>query len=171
MSATARASSGRIRATISLDGLATRSNPSFLGLLSGPSPRTIGAMTDHTPYRLRRIEELESIRHGAVKLAGDDLGVESFGMQVLDLPPDFADYPEHDHAADRQEEVYVVLDGSAEFEVAGSRVPAEAGALLRVGPESRRKLVAGPRGVRILAVGCAPGGYVRPDAFRVRGQA
>lgn len=127
-------------------------------------------MTDHTPYRLKRIEELESIHHGAVKLAGDELGVELFGMQVLDFPPDFADYPEHDHAADRQEEVYVILDGSAQFEVDGARVPAEAGAMLRVGPESKRKLVAGPRGVRILAVGCAPDGYERPAAFRVTGQ-
>jgi mannose-6-phosphate isomerase-like protein (cupin superfamily) len=128
-------------------------------------------MTDRIPYTLKRIDELESIHHGAVKLAGDDLGVESFGLQVLDFPPGFADYPEHDHAADGQEEVYLVLDGSAEFDVAGERVPAAAGAMLRVGPESRRKLVAGPRGVRILAVGCAPNGYERPDAFRVTGQA
>jgi mannose-6-phosphate isomerase-like protein (cupin superfamily) len=128
-------------------------------------------MTHHIPYRLKRIDELESIHHGSVKLAGDDLGIESFGLQVLDFPPDFAAYPEHDHAADGQEEVYVILDGSAEFEVAGERVPAEAGAMLRVGPESRRTLVAGPHGVRILAVGCSPGGYERPDAFRVTGQA
>jgi quercetin dioxygenase-like cupin family protein len=127
-------------------------------------------MTNHIPYTLRRIDELESIHHGSVKLAGDDLGVESFGMQVLDFPPGFADYPEHDHAEDGQEEVYVVLDGSAEFDVAGERVPAAAGAMLHVRPESRRRLVAGPRGVRILAVGSAPGGYERPAAFRVAGR-
>lgn len=124
-------------------------------------------MTDHNPYRLKRMDELESIHQGAVKLAGADLGVESFGLQVLDFPPEFADYPEHDHAADRQEEVYVILDGSAEFEVAGERVPAEAGAMLRVAPESRRKLIPGPHGVRILAVGCTRDGYERPDAFRL----
>jgi mannose-6-phosphate isomerase-like protein (cupin superfamily) len=124
-------------------------------------------MTNHTPYSLKRIDELASIHHGSVKLAGDDLGVETFGMQVLDFPPGFANYPEHDHTEDGQEEVYVVLDGSAEFEIAGERVPAEAGAMLRVPPRSRRKLVAGRRGARILAVGCAPGGYERPDAFRV----
>ena len=123
-------------------------------------------------YRLKRIDELESIHHGAVKLAADELGVESFGLQVLDFPAGFAGYPEHDHAEDGQEEVYVVLHGSAEFEVAGTRLTADAGSLLRVGPESRRTLVPGPDGVRILAIGCAPGGtYERPDDFRLAARA
>jgi mannose-6-phosphate isomerase-like protein (cupin superfamily) len=145
--------------------------PQLSGIATPAVAAQAPVMTDHIPYRLKRIDDLESIHHGAVKLAGDDLGIESFGMQVLDFPPDFADYPEHDHAEDRQEEVYVVLDGSVEFEVAGERVPAAAGAMLRVRHDARRKLVAGPRGVRILAVGGAPGGYTRPDAFRVAGQA
>jgi mannose-6-phosphate isomerase-like protein (cupin superfamily) len=119
-------------------------------------------------FTLKRIDELASINHGAVKLAADELGIRSFGLQVLDLPAGFADYPEHDHSHDGQEEVYVVLDGSAEFEVAGERVAAEAGSMLRVAPASRRKLAAGPDGVRILAIGCTPdGAYERPDAFRV----
>lgn len=119
-------------------------------------------------FTLKRIESLASINHGAVKLAGDELGVQAFGMQVLDLPPAFADYPEHDHAEDGQEEVYVVLSGSAEFEVAGERVAADSGTMVRVGAQARRKLVAGPQGVRVLAIGCTPGGaYERPAAFRV----
>jgi mannose-6-phosphate isomerase-like protein (cupin superfamily) len=118
-------------------------------------------------YTLRRIDDLASINHGAVKLAGDDLGVQSFGLQVLDLPGGFADYPEHDHAHDRQEEVYVVLAGSAEFEIAGERAQAEAGTMLRVDADARRTLVPGPDGVRLLAIGCSPdGAYERPAAFR-----
>lgn len=119
-------------------------------------------------FTVRRIDELPAINHGAVRLAADELGVRSFGLQVLDLPAGFADYPEHDHAEDGQEEVYVVLEGSAEFEVAGDRLSAEPGTMLRVGPESRRNLVAGPSGARILAIGCAPAGtYQRPEVFRV----
>ena len=128
-------------------------------------------MTDQTAYTLKRIDELESIQHGAVKLAGDDLGVQTFGLQVLDLPADFADYPDHDHREDGQEEVYVVIAGSAEFEVAGERFSTEAGGMLRVSAASRRKLVAGPDGARILAIGCTPGGYERPNVFRVTAQA
>jgi mannose-6-phosphate isomerase-like protein (cupin superfamily) len=123
-------------------------------------------------FTLKRIDELSSINHGAVKLAGDELGVQAFGLQVLDLPAGFTDYPEHDHAHDGQEEVYVVLSGSAEFTVAGERIGADAGSLVRVEPASKRKLVPGSRGVRILAIGCAPGGgYERPDAFRVAARA
>lgn len=119
-------------------------------------------------YTLKRIDELDSINYGAVKLAGDGLGIESFGLQVLDLPGGFTDYPEHDHVEDRQEEVYVVLEGSAELEVDGERVPAPAGTLVRVEPESRRKLLPGQEGVRVLAIGCVPSGaYERPEAFRV----
>lgn len=118
-------------------------------------------------YTLRRIDELATIHHGAVKLAADGLGVETFGLQVLDFPPGFTDYPEHDHADDRQEEVYVVLDGSATFEIAGDVERAEIGTMVRVGADTRRKLVAGPQGVRVLAIGCAPNGaYERPEAFR-----
>ena len=123
-------------------------------------------------FTLKQIDELSSINHGAVKLAGDELGVQAFGLQVLDLPAGFADYPEHDHAHDGQEEVYVVLAGSAELTVAGQRLEAPAGSLVRVEPASKRKLVPGPQGVRVLAIGCAPGtGYERPEAFRVPAQA
>jgi mannose-6-phosphate isomerase-like protein (cupin superfamily) len=119
-------------------------------------------------FKVTRFDELASINHGAVKLAADDLGVRSFGLQLLDLPASFADYPEHDHSNDRQEEVYVVLNGSAEFEVSGRRVPVEGGSMLWVAPDAKRKLVAGPYGVRILAIGCtADGKYQRPDSFRV----
>jgi mannose-6-phosphate isomerase-like protein (cupin superfamily) len=118
-------------------------------------------------FALKRVDELAAINHGAVKLAGDELGVRSFGLQVLDFPAGFADYPEHDHADDGQEEVYVVLEGAAEFTIGGERVDAEAGTLVRVDPAARRKLVPGPYGVRVLAIGRAVAGeYERPEAFR-----
>jgi mannose-6-phosphate isomerase-like protein (cupin superfamily) len=89
-------------------------------------------------------------------------------MQVLDFPAGFEHYPEHDHAEDGQEEVYVVLRGSADFEIDGTRVPAATGTMLRVGAQGRRTLTPGPDGVRILAIGCAPGGtYERPEDFRL----
>lgn len=123
-------------------------------------------------YTVKRIDELASIFHGAVKLAGSELGVESFGLQVLDFPAGFEHYPAHDHAEDGQEEVYVVLAGSAGFEIAGDRVDADTGTLLRVGPGTMRNLVPGPDGVRILAIGCVPGGaYERPADFRVEARA
>lgn len=118
-------------------------------------------------YTMRAIDELDSIHHGAVKLAGAELGIRSFGMQVLDFPAGFSDYPEHDHAEDGQEEVYVVLGGRADFVVDGDEVTICQGELLKVDAASRRKLRTGQEGVRILAIGCTPEGtYERPEAFR-----
>lgn len=119
-------------------------------------------------FSLRHIDELPSINHGAVKLAGDEIGIESFGLQVLDLPAGFADYPAHDHTHDGQEEVYVVLAGSAELTVADERLQVPSGAIVRVASTATRKLVPGPDGARVLAIGCMPAGYKRPDAFRVK---
>ncbi len=118
-------------------------------------------------FAVSPIDEMPQVLHGAVKLAGAHLGVESFGLQVLDLPAGFEDYHEHDHADDGQEEVYVVLRGSARFEVAGEAVALDPGRMLRVGPGTMRRLEPGPDGVRLLAIGCTPGRpYERPEWFR-----
>jgi mannose-6-phosphate isomerase-like protein (cupin superfamily) len=119
-------------------------------------------------FTLKQIDDLAAIHGGAVKLAADELGVESFGMQVLDFPAGFADYPRHDHADDGQEEVYVVLRGQAEFEIDGHRVPLDAGSILRIPADSSRRLEPGADGVRLLAIGCTPGKpYDRPEDFRL----
>lgn len=119
-------------------------------------------------YTAKTIDELESIHHGAVKLAGAELGIRSFGMQVLDLPAGFTDYPEHDHVDDGQEEVYVVLRGRADFVVDGDQVTVSEGQMLKVDAASRRRLEPGRDGVRILAIGCSPeASYRRPEAFHL----
>ncbi len=123
-------------------------------------------------FTVKSIDELESIHHGAVKLAGDELGIESFGMQVLDFPAGFSQYPEHDHAGDGQEEVYVVLSGRAQFVVNGEELTVTPGQLLKVDAPSRRRMEPGPDGVRILAIGCSPGAaYERPEDFRSKARA
>ena len=76
-------------------------------------------------YTVKRIDEMEAIFHGSFRRAGAELGVESFGLQVFDMPANFDSYPEHDHSEDGQEEVYVVLSGSGEFEIDGERVPVD----------------------------------------------
>ena len=125
-----------------------------------------------TSYTVKQIDELSAIHGGIVKLAAAELGVESFGMQVLDFPARFDHYPEHDHSADGQEEVYVVLAGSGEFEIDGERVAVDGGRVVRIAPSARRTFVAGPEGARLLAIGCTPGGvYERPEDFQLAGRA
>lgn len=51
-------------------------------------------------YAVKEIDSMEAVYLGAFKRARAELGVESFGMAVIDLPPNFDQYPEHDHSHD-----------------------------------------------------------------------
>jgi len=118
-----------------------------------------------TSYTAKRIDEMDTAFGGGMRLARASLGVTSFGMQVEEFPPDFDRYPEHSHDEDGQEEVYVVLRGNAEIEIDGERVPIDPDTIVRVGPGVRRRIVPGPQGVRILALGGVPGAVYEPPDF------
>jgi uncharacterized cupin superfamily protein len=94
--------------------------------------------------------------------AAKALGVTAWGMNVIELEPDVTAYPEHDHAKDGQEEVYVVLRGSATLRADGREWPLEQGMLARVGPAQRRRIDAGPQGAVLLAIGATPGKAYEP---------
>jgi mannose-6-phosphate isomerase-like protein (cupin superfamily) len=89
--------------------------------------------------------------------AGRDLGVTAWGMNVLAIDPDCEGHPEHDHAKDGQEEVYVVLRGSGTLKAEAEETPLTVGTLVRVGPGQQRKLLPGPDGLVVLAIGATPG--------------
>ncbi len=91
------------------------------------------------------------------RTAGRELGVTAWGMNVLAIDAGCTGYPEHDHAKDGQEEVYVVLTGSGTLEAEGAATPLEPGTLARVGPATKRKIVPGPDGIVVLALGGTPG--------------
>ena len=115
-------------------------------------------------YAVKRIDEMEAIYRGAFKRARAELGVESFGLQVIDMPPDYDGYPEHDHSEDGQEEVYVTLSGGGEIEIEGERHPLDPDHIARVGSGVKRKVWPGPDGIRLLIVGGVPGGaYEAPS--------
>lgn len=116
-------------------------------------------------YTAKQIDEMEAAFGGGMKKARAELGVASFGMQVIDLPPNYSDYPEHDHAADGQEEVYSAMRGSGEIDVEGQRIPLTPDVLVRVGPETKRKIYAGPDGLRMLALGGTPGAVYEAAEF------
>ena len=121
-----------------------------------------------TDYAVKQIDAMEATYLGGMKKARAELGVESFGMQVIDLPPNFDRYPAHDHAESGQEEVFVVLRGGGELEIGAERVALEADSLVRVGPEETRKVVSGPDGIRLLALGGTPGRvYEAPEVTQL----
>jgi mannose-6-phosphate isomerase-like protein (cupin superfamily) len=119
-------------------------------------------------YAAKRIEDMEAIYYGSFKRAGAELGVESFGLQIFDMPAGNDQYPEHDHSEDGQEEVYVTLRGSGEWDIEGERVPVDPETVVRISAGTKRKLLPGPEGIRVLALGGVPGKlYERAEPFEL----
>jgi mannose-6-phosphate isomerase-like protein (cupin superfamily) len=119
-------------------------------------------------YTVKRIDEIEAIYRGSFKRVRAELGVESFGIQIIDLPPDYGHYPEHDHAESGQEEVFLALRGGGEIEIEGERFPIDPDHVVRVGPQAKRKLWPGPDGIRLLALGGTPGRlYEAPEVTKL----
>jgi mannose-6-phosphate isomerase-like protein (cupin superfamily) len=113
-------------------------------------------------YALKRIDDMEAVFGGYFKRARAELGVSSFGFQVIDFPPNADRYPEHDHSGDGQEEVYVALSGSGEIEIEGERHGIDAETMVKVGPGVKRKIWTGDEPLRLLAIGGVPGKLYEP---------
>jgi mannose-6-phosphate isomerase-like protein (cupin superfamily) len=121
-----------------------------------------------TTHAVRKIDDMEAVFGGAFKRARAELGVESFGMQIIDMPPNYDNYPEHDHSEDGQEEVYVTLRGSGELEIEGERFPLDEDHVAKVGPGIKRKVWPGDDGIRILVLGGKVGeAYDAPDITKL----
>ncbi len=113
---------------------------------------------------VKRLEDFEGIYGGAFRRVRAGLGVESFGLAVVDFPAEFSNYPEHDHSEDGQEEVYTALSGSATLAIDGTEHVLEPGVFARVPPGVSRKVVTGTSPVRLLIIGAPPGKpYEAPD--------
>ncbi|HEX8085538.1 MAG TPA: cupin domain-containing protein [Solirubrobacteraceae bacterium] len=108
-------------------------------------------------YTAKRLDEMEASFGGAFKKVRAELGVTSFGVQVIEIPPDVTQYPEHDHADSGQEEVFGVLAGSGRIVIGGEEVALEPDVYVRVAPNEPRKIYSGPEGLKLIAIGGVPG--------------
>jgi len=84
----------------------------------------------------------------------EHLGIRAFGINAYRPDEDGRLIGEHDEAGSGQEELYIVLDGNATFELDGETVDAPAGTFVAVAPETRRSATGE---ATILAVGATPG--------------
>ena len=119
---------------------------------------------------VRQVEDMEAIFYGSFKRAGAELEVSSFGMNVIDFPPDAGDgvYPDHDHAEEGEEEVYLAWRGSGVITIDGEETTLDQGTIVRVGPTTKRKVRSGPDGLRLLVLGGVPGEvYDRRERYRL----
>lgn len=85
------------------------------------------------------------------------LGVEAFGIAVWVGDAGEQVVSEHTEEDNGQEEVYVVLSGSAEFTIGDDRVAADLGTCVSVRPDVRRSAHATAPGTAIMAVGAPLG--------------
>jgi uncharacterized cupin superfamily protein len=118
-----------------------------------------------TDYAVKKIDEMEAVFGGGFRKARAELGATAFGIQVLDFPPGADAHPEHDHAEDGQEEVYVVLDGAAEILIDGETIDLAPGTMVRVASGTKRKIRTADSPARVLALGAAPGRAYEVVAF------
>ena len=106
-------------------------------------------------YTAKKIGDMEGFYKGLFLKARAEIGARSFGLAVIELEPDADNHPDHDHPD--QEEVYVVLRGTGDLVVDGETVALDPETIVRVGPNTRRKINPGADGMRLLAIGGVPG--------------
>jgi tetratricopeptide (TPR) repeat protein len=128
------------------------------------------ATTTEKAYVFARLDELEPAPLIAPGATDDGrqrfdvrrrFGITSFGTNAYRAPTEVDVIREHDESgplgAAGQEELYIVLNGAATFEIDGESVEAPAGSLVLVQPTAKRKATAKDDGTTILVVGATPG--------------
>jgi uncharacterized cupin superfamily protein len=76
---------------------------------------------------------------GSWRLIRRTLGLSSFGMDLVDIPPG-EQIPEHDETKRDHEEVFFVVGGTPTLVVDGEDLPTRAGAFARLDPEHGRTM-------------------------------
>ena len=110
-------------------------------------------------YSMINVDEIEAAgRGGAVRFVRRELGVEAFGINWFEIPPN-SEGKEHNEDETRQEEVTVIIRGSGVYRIDGEEIPVRVGTFMRFDPETTRIPVAGPEGLTIIAVGARRGSY------------
>ncbi len=109
-------------------------------------------MGDEPKWKVAHLDDIE--RRGRDLLVREHLGIQAFGINAFTPGEDGTLIGEHDEAGSGQEELYLVLDGRATFEIDGTTVDAPAGTLVFVGPESQRRAIGDGT---VLCIGATPG--------------
>ena len=112
------------------------------------------------------IDDLPDMWDGFMQMVRDGLGLTAFGVNIMNLPPDYTTRS-HDESSSGQEELYVRLDGAGwvVLDDSGERLNLDAEHLAAVGPGTARSLSSGPEGLRVLCVGSIPGAAYQPPSW------
>ena len=113
-------------------------------------------MADYTKLNLKQDVEDMAVKFGMApnieaRYARKPLGLENSGVSYFRLEPDFRLPFGHTHA--EQEEVYVVISGSARVKAGDDIVELAQYDAIRVPGSTPRGMEAGPEGAEIIAIG------------------
>jgi len=121
-------------------------------------------------YAIARLEDIDEISDGRCpwRPVRHHLGIRAFGVSAW-TGKQAGDrlINEHDEADDEQEELYVVTQGRAVFEIDAERQEAAAGTFVFVPPGVKRTAFAEEPGTTIVAVGAVPGKAFEPHGYDV----
>jgi quercetin dioxygenase-like cupin family protein len=109
-------------------------------------------MSEPRSWKVARLDEIE--RRGRDIPVRENLGIRAFGVNAFTPGEDGALVGEHDEAGSGQEELYIVVDGTATFEVDGETIEAPAGTYVFIRPDARRKATGDGT---VLVIGATPG--------------
>jgi mannose-6-phosphate isomerase-like protein (cupin superfamily) len=116
-------------------------------------------------YSVVHIDEIEPAGPGgAVRFVRRELGVEAFGINWFEVPPN-TEGRLHDESDSGQEEVNVIVSGSGVYRIGSKEVPFTAGTVFRFDPDTIRQPVAGPDGFTMVAIGARRGSYEARGPF------
>jgi mannose-6-phosphate isomerase-like protein (cupin superfamily) len=127
-------------------------------------------------YAVVRVEEVPEHDDGQVpmRLVRHHLGITGFGVNAWTahnvgdrLIPEHQEADESEDESERNEELYVVVQGRAVFELDGERHDAPAGTLVFARPRVNRTAFAEEPGTVILAVGGTPGKAYDPVGWEL----
>lgn len=118
--------------------------------------------TSDGDYKALRFEQMDNFKNAFFRVR-HSLGIEAFGVSMIQFTPNSEHYPRHDESASGQEEIYVPLRGGARFEIGDESIELVPGAMVRVAPSAQRQVLPGDDGLRLLVLGGTPGAPFAPQ--------
>jgi len=121
-------------------------------------------------YALARLDEIDEVDDGRepFRPVRHHFGITAFGVTAWTArATGDRILNEHDESDDQHEELYVVTQGRAVFELDGARVEASAGTFVVVQPEVKRTAFAEEAGTTIVSIGGRAGHAYVPDGWEL----